>query len=186
MSNPLRKRRQTASETAVGPSSCANPGCHCIPNLTISNSKETADYRWNKNASRHRKGVCRRLSAPRIMFGRHRCPYQTPPRASLSNRVSTLLTGLFQQCKDIEDKVGDLVPWLVKLKDSVMTTSADGDNEEGNWRGRLIWCVPHCRYLVNPLQPSVGTWNASIDGLRNCWRKGSRSRSSMECEIRKQ
>ena len=151
MSNLLRKRRPTASGTAIGPSSCASPGRYRILNLTISSSKETTVHRWNKDASRHRKGVCRRLSAPQIVFGRHQCAYQTLRRASLSNRASTLLTGPFQECKDIEDKIGDLIPWLIKLKDSVMTTSADGNDEETKRREQLIQCVSHLRRLVDPI-----------------------------------
>ena len=58
MSNLLRKRRPTASGTAIEPSSCASPGYYRIPNLTVFNSEETTAYRWSKDASRHRKGVC--------------------------------------------------------------------------------------------------------------------------------
>ena len=82
MSSLLRKRRLTVSGTAIEPSSCMSSGCSHIPNLTIPNSKETTARRWDKDASRHREGVCRRLFAPQIVFGRHQCAYQTLRRAS--------------------------------------------------------------------------------------------------------
>ena len=51
------------------------------------------------------------------------------------------LTDFSQQSKDVEDKLGDLIPWLIKLKDSVTTASADGNHEETKRREQLIQCV---------------------------------------------
>ena len=59
------------------------------------------------------------------------------------------LTDFSQQSKDVEDKLGDLIPWLIKLKDSVTTASADGNHEETKRREQLIQCVAsslHCRF----------------------------------------
>lgn len=58
--------------------------------------------------------------------------------------------GLSQQCKDIEDKIGDLIPWLIKLKDSVATASADGNPEEAKGREQLIRCATYPRCLIDP------------------------------------
>ena len=44
--------------------------------------------------------------------------------------LSAPLTDLSQQSKDVEDKLGELIPWLIKLNGSVTTASADGNREE--------------------------------------------------------
>lgn len=64
--------------------------------------------------------------------------------------ATTLLTDLLQQCKDVEDKLKDLIPWLTKLKDSVMATSADGNHEETKRLEQLTQCVLHPRRPLNP------------------------------------
>jgi len=55
-----------------------------------------------------------------------------------------------QQSKDVQDKLGDLIPWLVKLKDSVTTAGANGNHEEAKRREQLIRCVSRPRCLVDP------------------------------------
>ena len=54
-----------------------------------------------------------------------------------------------QGCKDVEDKLGDLVVWLTKLKDSVTTISADGNHDEAERRKELARFLSHPRHLVD-------------------------------------
>ena len=56
------------------------------------------------------------------------------------------LTGFSQQSKDVEDKLGDLILWLIKLKDGVTTASADGNHEETKRHEQLIQCVASSLY----------------------------------------
>jgi len=83
------------------------------------------------------------------MSGRYQCTHQTLRRAFLSNLAQALLTHLPQQIKDIEDKLGDLIPWLTKLKDTVTKTGVDGDHEEAVRRERLTRFASHLRYLID-------------------------------------
>ena len=48
------------------------------------------------------------------------------------------LTYPSQGCKDVEDKLGELVLWLTKLNESVTTTNADDNPEEAERREQLI------------------------------------------------
>ena len=59
------------------------------------------------------------------------------------------LTYPSQGCKDVEDKLGDLVLWLTKLKNSVTTASADGNHEEAERRKELARFLSHPRHLVD-------------------------------------
>jgi hypothetical protein len=59
-----------------------------------------------------------------------------------------------QQSKDVEDKLRDLIPWLMKLKDTATLTSVNGNHEEGERREQLRRCVQHFRRLVDPSQPT--------------------------------
>ena len=56
-----------------------------------------------------------------------------------------LLTYPSQESKDVEDKLGNLIPWLNKLKDSMVTADADGSIEEAERREELTRFVsyPH-------------------------------------------
>ena len=60
------------------------------------------------------------------------------------------LTYPSQGCKDIEDKLGDLIIWLTKLMDNVTTTSADGNHDEAERRKELARFLLHSRHLVDP------------------------------------
>ena len=147
MSSILRKRRPTASGTEIGPSSCTNRGYYRSSSLTTFPSEKTAIHRCGKDVTRHRKGVCRCSPAPQIVFGRDLRTHQTLRSAFLSNRAAISLTYPSQQSKDIEDKLGDLAPWLVKLKDSVATAGVDGNHEEAERRERLTRFVS-CLYVL--------------------------------------
>lgn len=53
----------------------------------------------------------------------------------------SLVDTFTQESKDVEDKVGDLIPWLTKLRGSVAAASADGNVEEAQRREKLIRLV---------------------------------------------
>ena len=109
-------------------------------------SEETAGHRCDEDASGHRKGVSRRSPAPQIVFGRDQRTHQALPSPFLLNRATTPLTCPSQQSKDVEDELGDLIPWLIRLKDSVATAGADGNHQEVERRERLMRFVscPYC------------------------------------------
>ena len=127
--------------------------------LTVFPSEETAIHRYDKDAPRHRKGVSRCSPTSQIVFGGNWCAHQTLRSALLSNRPIISLTGRPKEAKDVQDKLGDLIPWLTKLKDIVMTASADGSPEEAERREELTRFVPYpyCRDL-DSCQPSPVHW----------------------------
>ena len=47
-----------------------------------------------------------------------------------------------QESKDVRDKLGDLVQWLTKIKDGVLTTSAGDNREEAEGRAQLTRFPP--------------------------------------------
>jgi hypothetical protein len=55
-----------------------------------------------------------------------------------------------QESRGVEDKFRDLIPWLVKLKDSVTTASVDGNHEEAKRREQLTRSASYLRYLADP------------------------------------
>ena len=59
------------------------------------------------------------------------------------------LTYPSQGCKDVEDKLGDLVVWVTKLNNSVTTISADGNREEVERRKQLARFQFHPHRLVD-------------------------------------
>ena len=141
MSNIWWKRRAKAGGTGTEPTPCTDPDSYRCQNLITSHSEETTGHRCDENVAGHRKGVSRRSSAPQIVFGRYKCAYQTLRCTCLSGSVPTPLTHPFQQSKDVEDKLKDLIPWLVKLKDSVATANANGNHEEAERRKQLTRCT---------------------------------------------
>ena len=60
--------------------------------------------------------------------------------------VTISLTCLLQGCKDVEENLGDLVLWLIKLKDVMAITSPDKNPEEGDRRKELtrFSSCPYC------------------------------------------
>jgi hypothetical protein len=48
-----------------------------------------------------------------------------------------------QGCKVVEETLRDLVTWLTKLKDSILTTTADDDREEAERREQLTRFLSH-------------------------------------------
>lgn len=167
MSGFLKKRRLTTSGTGIGPSSCTDPVI-AVLNPLMFRSKETTGYRCYKDASRHRKGVGRRLSASQIVFRGYKCAYQTLRSTFLSNHATVLLTQRSQQSKDVENKLRDLIPWLTRLKDGVATHSAGGNHEEAERRKQLTRFVSHLCCLPNSCQSSADRWKTSRNDLRCC------------------
>ena len=105
-------------------------------------SEQTAAHRWDKDAPRHRERVSRRLSTSQIVFGRYRCADQALRSPFLSNRAAISLTRTSQECKDVEDKLRELLPWLAKLKESVTTARAD-DSYRAEGRETLTRFASH-------------------------------------------
>ena len=158
MSNILRKRRPTASGTGIEPTSCTHPRYHPIlVTLMTPRSEEATVHRRDENAAGHCEGVSRRSSAPQIVFGGHQRAHQTLRCAFSSDVEPTPLTFLSQESKDVEDKLKDLIPWLVKLKDGAATASADDNHEEAKRREQLTLCVSCTLFLVDPRpnQPQI-------------------------------
>ena len=60
------------------------------------------------------------------------------------------LTRLPQGCKDVEENLGDLVIWLTKLKDGMVTTIADENPQEVERREQLARCLSHSYRLIDP------------------------------------
>ena len=50
----------------------------------------------------------------------------------------------------MKDKLGDLIPWVDKLKDSLTKTNDKDDHEEAERRTQLARFVSHPRYLCTP------------------------------------
>jgi len=148
MSGILWKRRPTASGTGIRPSSCTNPGYYHAPDLITSHSKETAVHRWGKDAAGQREGISRHVPATQVVSGVHQWCHQTPRCVFLSSRALASLTDLPQESKDVEAKLEELIPWLIKLKGSVTTASADNNHEEAERWEKLTQCVfcPHCLF----------------------------------------
>ena len=96
------------------------------------------------------------------------CHHQTLWRAFPLNSAPTPLTESSQQSKDIEDKLGDLIPWLAKLNERTTLTSIDGNHEEAERRAQLKGCVQHFRRLVDPSKPFVEPWKISRIDLKRC------------------
>ena len=55
-----------------------------------------------------------------------------------------------QESKDVEDKLKDLIPWLVKLKNSAATASTDDNQEEAKRHEQLTQCVTCGGWLTDP------------------------------------
>ena len=116
------------------------------------------------------------------MFRGYKCAHQTLRGVFLSSPVTILLTHIPQQCKDVEDKLGDLIPWLIKLKGIVMIADANGNYEEMERRKQLTRFVLRYCCLVNPCEPSVDLWRTLKNGPRGCWERVRHPGSSIKHE----
>ena len=54
-----------------------------------------------------------------------------------------------QDSKDVEEKLGDLIPWLVKLKENVPVVSADADPEDAERDEQLTRFVSYSYHLIH-------------------------------------
>jgi hypothetical protein len=79
------------------------------------------------------------------MPGRHQCAHEALRSTIPSDRSTISLTHLPQDSKDVEEKLGDLIPWVLKLKESVPAASADGDPEGAKRDEQLILFVSYLR-----------------------------------------
>jgi len=50
----------------------------------------------------------------------------------------------------VKDKLGDLIPWLEKLQDTLAKVNPDNDREEVERRSQLAKFVSHSKSLVHP------------------------------------
>ena len=143
---------------------------------------ESHDLRQQRNSGSSTQRKCYWMSRRSHLIGflLSNRVWEASTRSSSTTRYDTSdlsWTGLIdfsQQCKDVEDKLGDLIPWLIKLKDSVTTASADGNHEEATRREQLTRYASYPRYPIDPNQPSADPWKMSRDRLRRCRRKGRR------------
>jgi len=112
-----------------------------VPLPLTPRSKATADYRCYEDVSRHRQRISRCVPSPQIVFGRRHCAHQTLRCRFLLENAPTPLTASYQQSKEVEDKLADLIPWLTKLKENATSATADGNHEEAKRREILTQCV---------------------------------------------
>ena len=99
-----------------------------------------------------------------------------------SNPIS--LTYPSQGCKDVEDKLGDLVLWLIKLKDSVTATSADDNPQEAQRREHLTRFPSPFHPLSDPSQShALGPWKTLGKSPGSCWTKERLQGSSIKGKI---
>ena len=68
---------------------------------------------------------------------------KTLRRTFLSNRAAISLTRPLQESKDVEEKLGALIPWLTKLKESLTATRADDDSEDAEGLRQLTRFASH-------------------------------------------
>lgn len=71
------------------------------------------------------------------MFGGRQRPYQALRCASLEDKPLIQLTITNQQCKDVKDKLGGLIPWLDTLLDTLAKVDPNQDREEVERRSQL-------------------------------------------------
>ena len=184
MSKILRKRRPTASGVEIGPNTCTRLGYYHIHNLKVFCSEETAAHRCGKDVTRYRERVDRCFSASQIVLGGHRCAHKTLRSAFRLDRLAIPLIYPSQESKDVEEKLGDLIPWLAKLRDSVTTVSAEDNHEEADRREKLARFVSCHHRLAGSDRPSVlGHWKISRNDPRSYWKKGKAQGSSIKSKM---
>ena len=148
MRNPLKKR-PPKTDGAEFTSSSMRLDYHRICKLMTFHSKERTVHRRDESAARYRKRVGRCFPASQIMLGRHQRAHKTLRCEFQSDRTAIPLSHSSQESKDVKDKLGDLVLWLTKLKDGVLTTSADENREEAERRAQLTRFALHPSHLLN-------------------------------------
>ena len=72
----------------------------------------------------------------------------------INSRAISLIS-LFQGCKDVEDKLWELVLWLAKLKGSVAKTGAHANGKEAERRDQLARFLSHPFRLADKTEIST-------------------------------
>ena len=62
---------------------------------------------------------------------------------SIKSRHDLLADNLSQEFKDVEDKLGDLIPWLNKLRESMTAVRTDDNREDTERREQLTRFISH-------------------------------------------
>ena len=81
-------------------------------------------------------------------------PWSNTTKCASIESLTISLTHPSQGCTDVENKLGDLVIWLTKLKDSVFTTSAGDNREEAGRREQLTRFLSYPHRLADSAQSS--------------------------------
>lgn len=87
-----------------------------------------------------------------------------------------------QQCKDVEDKLEDLIPWFIKLKETVVASDTNGNHEEAERRKQLTRFVSWFCCLANSREHSVDPWRALRNNPRRYWEKAKQPGFSIKLE----
>ena len=58
------------------------------------------------------------------------------------------VTGSSQECKDVKDKLEELIPWLTKLLEGLAKVDPNGDQQEAERRTELARFAQNQRYLT--------------------------------------
>jgi hypothetical protein len=104
------------------------------------------------------------------MFERDQRANQILQCTFTSNNHFPLLTGSSQETKHVKEKLDDLVHWLAKLKDTLMSIHVDGDTKEMESRVQLAKFASRTRL---PCQPKLII-------CRSCYDIEERSRQFLE------
>ena len=64
------------------------------------------------------------------MLGRHQCSHEALRSTIPSDHATILLMHVSQDSKDVEEKLRDLIPWLIRLKENIVAAGADRNPED--------------------------------------------------------
>jgi len=136
----FRKRRPGDSGT---PGSNPDLGrCECVRYFpwdrplddSAAPSKEAESRGWGESTSR-----C--LSSPKICPGLCERTHQASRGSGRIGSCLTRLTQAPQNCKDVKEKVEELVPMLERFRQNISVTTDGGDQAEKQRRSELSRCV---------------------------------------------
>ena len=75
-----------------------------------------------------------------------------------------------QEYNDVKDKLGDLIPWLEKLLDTLAKVNPDNDREEVERRSQLAKFVSCLGFLVH-LYSMTDRWKTSESDRWHCQKR---------------
>lgn len=157
-----------------------------VQTLLIIRSKEAAVHRFYEGGPGHRKGIGWCVSSSQVMSGRHQRDRQALRCTFESNDIPLLRWWtLSQEIQDVKDKLEDLIPWVVKLEDT-LTKASTKDRGEVERRTQLEKFALHLYYPDILNWSSIGPWVTLKSSLKCCWRKGGRVGSSRRPAMLKQ